>query len=76
MKRDFAEMAGNELSEMRLLTEGALVLYEGDAMLLYEQAGDQPEAQAAFNDIGKALYLLREKVKGLEEVCERAGDKG
>lgn len=65
--RDYIWMTGNAFSEMRLLLEGAIVLYEGDALPLYEQAEDQPEAKAAYNDIGKALYLLLEQVKELEK---------
>lgn len=67
MKKDYLWMTGNAFSEMRLLLEGAIVLYEGDALLLYEQADDQQEAKAAFNDIGKALYLMLEQVRTLEK---------
>lgn len=38
--RDYIWMTGNAFSEMRLLLEGAIVLYEGDALPLYEQAED------------------------------------
>ena len=61
------ELTGKAFSEMRLLLEGALVLYEGDAAQLYEQAPGSPEALTAFNDIGSALYLLLEQVKELEQ---------
>ncbi|MBQ8435109.1 MAG: hypothetical protein IJX24_03750, partial [Oscillospiraceae bacterium] len=47
----------------RLLLEGAIVLYEGDALPLYEQADDQQEAKAAFSHIGKALYLMLEHMR-------------
>ena len=64
---DYVELTGKAFSEMRLLLEGALVLYEGDAAQLYEQATGSPEALTAFNDIGSALYLLLEQVKELEQ---------
>ena len=67
MDKDFVWVAGNAFSEMRLMVEGAIVLYEGDAVPLFGLAKDDREAQAAFNTIGKALYLLREQVKMLEE---------
>ena len=46
-------------SIMRLVVEGAIVLYEGDAVPLYNLAAEQPEAQGAFSTIGRALYDLR-----------------
>ena len=64
---DYMELTGKAFSEMRLLLEGALVLYEGDAAQLYDQTTGSPEALTAFNDIGSALYLLLEQVKELEQ---------
>ncbi|MBQ4074569.1 MAG: hypothetical protein IJD39_05130 [Clostridia bacterium] len=58
-------------SIMRLIVEGAIVLYEEEAAPLFRLAKDNREAQAAFNTIGKALYLLREQVKMLEEAHHR-----
>ena len=52
---------------MRLIVEGAIVLYEGDAVPLYNLAAGQPEAQGAFSTIGRALYDLRQYVLELEE---------
>ena len=54
-------------SIMRLIVEGAIVLYEGDAVPLYNLAAGQPEAQGAFSTIGRALYDLRQYVLDLEE---------
>jgi len=54
-------------SIMRLIVEGAIVLYEGDAVPLYKLAAEQPEAQGAFSTIGRALYDLRQYVLDLEE---------
>ena len=64
---DYMELTGKAFSEMRLLLEGALVLYEGDAAQLYDRTTGSPEALIAFNDIGNALYLLLEQVKELEQ---------
>ena len=63
---DYMELTGKAFSEMRLLLEGALVLYEGDAAQLYDRTTGSPEALIAFNDIGNALYLLLEQVKKKE----------
>ena len=67
MDKDFVWVAGNAFSEMRLMVEGAIVLYEGDAVPLYNLAAEQPEAQGAFSTIGRALYDLRQYVLDLEE---------
>ena len=55
-------------AEMRLLVEGAIALYEEDAMSLQSLAQDnrQPEAATAFDIIGTALYNLRERVRQLQ----------
>ena len=55
-------------AEIRLLVEGAIALYEGDAMGLQSMAhkNQQPEAATAFDTIGTALYGLREKVRLLQ----------
>ena len=55
-------------SEMRLLVEGVIALYEEDAMLLQSLARDnrQPEAATAFDTIGTALYNLRELLRKLQ----------
>ena len=55
-------------AEMRLLVEGAIALYEEDAMSLQSLARDnqRPEAATAFDTIGTALYNLRERVRQLQ----------
>nr|MBR4279961.1 hypothetical protein [Clostridia bacterium] len=55
-------------SEMRLLVEGAIALYEEDAMSLQSLARDnrKPEAATAFDTIGTALYNLREHLRNLQ----------
>ena len=60
-------------AEIRLLVEGAIALYEGDAMGLQSMAhkNQQPEAATAFDTIGTALYDLREKARLLQELQGR-----
>ena len=60
-------------AEIRLLVEGAIALYEGDAMGLQSMGhkNQQPEAATAFDTIGTALYDLREKARLLQELQGR-----
>ena len=60
-------------AEIRLLVEGAIALYEGEAMGLQSMAhkNQQPEAATAFDTIGTALYDLREKARLLQELQGR-----
>ena len=55
---DFMWVAGNAFSEMRLMVEGAITLFEDDAGVLCRLAREaqKNEAQLALNDIGTALY--------------------
>ena len=71
MNKDYLWITGNAFSQMRLLLEGAIVLYAGDALPLDQLAkrADLPEAKDAFNTIGKALYDLRQHVVDLETAC-------
>lgn len=61
-------------AEIRLLVEGAIALYEGDAMGLQSMAHkhQQPEAATAFDTIGTALYGLREKARLLQTLQAEA----
>ncbi len=65
---DFMDIAGDRLSEMRLLVEGAITLFEDEASILFRlarDAGDE-DARCAFNDIGSALYCLRSHIIHLQ----------
>ena len=55
--------------EMRLIIEGAIALYEGDAVPLLGLANksEQYEAADAFDSIGTALYCLRDHVRNLQK---------
>ena len=65
---DVMDIAGDRLSEMRLLVEGAITLFEDEANVLCHLARDAEEddARSAFNDIGSALYCMRRHVIHLQ----------
>ena len=69
MEHDFAWIAGGALSNMRLYVEGALVLFEDDALPLTKLAHEHEEwnAAEALNTIGEALYRLQEYIRKLQE---------
>ena len=69
MKDDFMWNAGNELSNMRLMIEGALVVFESDASSLIRLAHEHQEWMAAetLETIGEALYRLQEQIRHLQE---------
>ena len=60
--------ADHALAEMRLLIEGAVNLYEGDAMPLSRLAIDYGTLSAAnaFDAIGTALYGLLDHIRRLQ----------
>ena len=70
----FLSVAANHFSEMRLMAEGAIALYENQATVLCSMArdADNHEAQIAFNDIGAALYELRSHMEELQEALHQA----
>ena len=69
MEHDFMWTAGDCLSNMRLYVEGALVLFEDDALPLTKLAHEHEEwnAAEALNTIGEALYRLQEYIRKLQE---------
>ena len=70
----FLSVAANHFSEMRLMAEGAIALYENQATVLCSMArdADNHEAKIAFNDIGAALYDLRSHMEELQEALHQA----
>ena len=70
----FLSVAANHFSEMRLMAEGAIALYENQATVLCSMArdADNHEAQIAFNEIGAALYDLRSHMEELQEALHQA----
>ena len=60
---------GNDIANIRLLAEGALALYEGDASPLHPLGMRNHEeiAASAFDTIGTALYDLRKRIAEMQE---------
>jgi len=68
---DFMDILSDLLSDMRLLVEGAITLYEDDTTVLFTPAAkaENPEAHISLSDIGGALYELRRHIKRLQIEC-------
>ena len=66
---DFMCLTSSHFSEMRLLIEGAIKLFEDDTccLLRLAQEAEEHEGWAALNDIGTALYEFRRHVKVLQD---------
>lgn len=60
---------GNDITDIRLLAEGALALYEGDAEPLHRlgMKNNEEIAASAFDTIGTALYDLRERIAAMQQ---------
>ena len=65
---DFALLEGQTLEHMRLLIEGAVVLYENDVMPLYSMAMEQERYQeaAGLDTLGAALTTLQIDIRELQ----------
>ena len=74
LENDFSWIAANAFSDMRLLAEGAIALFEDETDILSSLAHDagKVEAMIAFNDIGTALYAFRSYIKKLQAAQHRA----
>ena len=60
---------GNDIADIRLLAEGALALFEGDAEPLHRlgMKNNEEVAASAFDTIGTALYDLRERIAQMQK---------
>ena len=60
---------GNDIVDIRLLAEGALALFEGDAEPLHRlgMKNNEEVAASAFDTIGTALYDLRERIAQMQK---------
>lgn len=69
LEDDFMWITSHAFSEMRLMVEGALNLFEDDSGLLCRLAREAGELEAmrSLNDIGNCLYEFRRKIKALQE---------
>ena len=74
---DFLCLVGDHFSEMRLLVEGAIKLFEEDTCCLIRLARDAEENEGltALNDIGTALYEFRLHVKVLQEAHSKEAQR-
>ena len=74
LEDDFMWITSHAFSEMRLLVEGALNLFEDDCGILCKLAREagEMEAMRSINDIGTALYAFKEHIKKLQEAHYKA----
>ena len=70
---DCMEVASDILSKMRLVLEGAVTLFEDELCPVYKLMRESGESAAllAFDDIGTALYVLKQHVIQLQEAHHR-----
>ena len=66
---DYVSKTADIFSGMRLIVEGAVVLFEEDVLPLNKLAYDHKKLKASntFNAIGEALYILRQHIRTLHE---------
>ena len=69
MDEFYMDFATNLLHDIRLRVEGAVILFERDAIPLRRLGveNDMPVAVGAYDTIGSALYDLREDIRELYE---------
>lgn len=74
MNGDYLSEQGAQLITIRLLIEGAAILFEDDAQPLAKLAMNSKElkAAAAFDSIGTALADLREAIRAMQETHMQA----
>ena len=68
LEEDYLLITGDAFTDMRLLVEGAITLYEDDAgsIMRLLVGDDHREVRYAVNTIGQALYHLRDHIRKLE----------
>ncbi len=73
-ENSFIWAASTTFSEMRLIVEGAISLFENQALILCSLARNtgHDEAQLAFDDIGTALYAFRSHIEKLRIALHQA----
>ena len=78
---DFLFETGLALQEMRLIVEGALLLYtdETSDLFLLARANERFALGESFSTIGCALYNLRDLIRNLQngyiEACKRQAEE-
>ena len=71
---DFLSTTGDALSDMHVLIEGAIVIFENDMPPIVRLCtqNQEFEARTGLNDIGSALYDLRRYIKHLQKAWHNA----
>ncbi len=74
---DFLSTTGDALSDMRVLIEGAIIIFENDTTPIIRLCTQHQEyeARTAFNDIGGALYNLRGHIRHMQDALRKALDQ-
>ena len=74
---DYLSITGDAFSDMRVLIEGAITIFEDDTTPIVRLCTQHKEydARTAFNDIGGALYNLRRQIKRLQEALHKASQE-
>ncbi len=69
MEEAYMDVATNLLHDIRLRIEGAVVIYETDALPLRRLGleNERPISAGAYDTIGSALYDLRQDIQKLYE---------
>ena len=76
-EEDYLLITGDAFTDMRLMIEGAITLYEDDTgnIMRHLSGADLREVRSAVNAIGQALYHLRDYVRKLEAAHCREVEK-
>lgn len=71
---DYLSTTGDALSNMHVIVEGAIVIFENDTPPIIRLCtqSQEIEARTAINDIGSALYDLRRYIKHLQKAWHNA----
>ena len=74
---DFLSTTGDALSDMRVLIEGSIIIFENDTTPIIRLCTphQEYEARTAFNDIGGALYNLRGHIRHMQDALRKALDQ-
>lgn len=74
---DFLSTTADVLSDMHVLIEGAIIIFENDTTPIIRLCTQhhEYEARTAFNDIGGAMYNLRGHIRHLQDALRTALDQ-